>query len=37
MVLPSMLYKSGLPRSYVKIITLKRTPVAKGHNLHKKH
>jgi hypothetical protein len=37
MVLPSMLYKSGLPRSYVKVITLKRTPVAKGHNPHKKH
>jgi hypothetical protein len=37
MVLPSMLYKSGLPRSYVKTITLERTPVAKGHNPHKKH
>ncbi len=37
MVLPSMLYKSGLPRSYVKTITLNRTPVAKGHNSHKKH
>ncbi len=37
MILPSMLYKSGLPRSSVKAITLKRTPVAKGHNTHKKH
>jgi hypothetical protein len=36
MVLPSMLYKSGLPRSYVKTITLKRTPMAKGHNPHRK-
>jgi hypothetical protein len=35
MFLPSALYKSGLPRSYVKTITLKRTAVAKGHNPHK--
>lgn len=36
MFLPSMLYKGGLPRSYVKAITLKRTPATKGHNPHKK-
>ena len=36
MFLPSMLYKSGLPRSYVKTITLKRTAVVKDHNPHKK-
>ena len=37
MVLPSMLYKGGLPRSFVERITLKRTPAAKGHKPHKKH
>jgi hypothetical protein len=37
MILPSALYKGGLPRSFVRPITLKRTPAAKGHKPHKKH
>ena len=32
MILPSALYKGGLPRVSVKRITLKRTPAAKGHH-----
>jgi hypothetical protein len=37
MILPSALYKGGLPRSFVQPITLKRTPASKGHKPHKKH
>jgi hypothetical protein len=37
MLLPSALYKAGLPRASVERITLKRTPAAKGHKPHKKH
>ena len=36
MILPSALYKGGLPRSFVRPITLKRTP-GKAHKPHKKH
>jgi hypothetical protein len=37
MILPSALYKGGLPRSFVQAIMLKRTPVGKGHEPPKKH
>ena len=37
MILPSALYKGGLPRSSVQVITLKRTPAGKGHKPGKKH
>jgi hypothetical protein len=36
MLLPSALYESGLPRVFVKRVTLKRTPGGKGHKPHKK-
>jgi hypothetical protein len=36
MLLPSALYKSGLPRVFVKRLTLKRAPGGKGHGHHKK-
>lgn len=36
MLLPSGLYKGGLPRAFVESITLKRTPAGK-HAAHKKH
>jgi Skp family chaperone for outer membrane proteins len=32
MILPSALYKGGLPRSFVQVIKLKRTPASKGHH-----
>jgi hypothetical protein len=37
MILPSALYKGGLPRVSVKRLTLKRAPGGKGHRPHKKH
>jgi hypothetical protein len=36
MILPSRIFKAGVPRSIVERITLKRTPAAKGHP-HAKH
>jgi hypothetical protein len=36
MLLPSALYESGMPRVFVKRVTLKRTPGGKGHKPHKK-
>jgi hypothetical protein len=36
MILPSALYKGGLPRVFVKRLTLKRAPGGKGHKAHKK-
>ncbi len=36
MILPSALYKGGLPRVSVKRLTLKRAPGGKGHKTHKK-
>jgi len=36
MILPSALYKGGLPRVSVQRITLKRAPGGKGHKAHKK-
>ena len=36
MLLPSALYKGGLPRVFVKRLTLERAPGGKGHKTHKK-
>jgi hypothetical protein len=36
-ILPSQNLTGGLPRSFVERITLKRTPLRKGHKPHKKH
>ena len=36
MILPSALYKGGLPRVSVQRLTLKRAPGGKGHKTHKK-
>jgi hypothetical protein len=36
MILPSALYKGGLPRAFVRRVTLKRAPTGKGHRPRKK-
>ncbi len=36
MLLPSALYKGGLPRAFVERVTLKRAPGGKAHKPRKK-